>query len=229
MVVFGRGMTLLELMVTMSAVAVVATAGAASLAEQVKRARATDAANSALYPHTVSRDRSVAARTCTETVLVPALPDFFFTDISDFPPNSQRAVPRVAVIEWSDCELTATIARIQFFDLDGDITLQPYDSDDGRLVFGIRGGLTAERPGASSGAILRRGAPCGAAGGGSVAEGEGEEGEGEDGREGESEESCEAPLAFIPVVADVNFEATTFFGRSVHYTVFARAGATESH
>ncbi len=223
-----RGMTLLEIMVTMSAVAVIATAGATSLVEQVKRVRATDAANAALYPHTVARDRAVARRSCTETVLVPALPDAFITDIAAFPAGAQRSVPRIAVLEWDGCDETANLVNVKFFDLDGDITLQPYSSDDGRAVFGIRGGLTAERPGATSGFIDPDGKDipqCSAGGskpsGGGISEGEGE-GEG-------PPPACAPPGPLSETPVDITFAATTYFGANVPYTIFARAGATEAN
>jgi hypothetical protein len=43
--------------------------------------------------------------------------------------------------------------------------------------------------------------------------------------------SCDAPQLsgnFPTLSNDVNFQATTFFGKSVSYTIFARAGATEA-
>jgi hypothetical protein len=213
-------MSLLEIMVVSAAVAGMAAMAGTSVADQVRRTRAVEAAKNTLQPHSIARDRAVAARTCTETVIVPRLGDAF-SPPAGFPASAQQAEPRVAVIEWSDCGEGATIVRVDFFNLDGDVTIAPYSSADARVVFSADGGLTNDRPGTVSGVVLPP--TCGTNGG---------ETRGDtidDGRRGSggSGETCRPPPPLPPPPADVLFTATTFFGESVDYRIYARVGATE--
>jgi prepilin-type N-terminal cleavage/methylation domain-containing protein len=223
-----RGMTLLEIMVVTAAVAGMAAMAGTSVADQVRRVRAVEAAKNTLHPHTVTRDRAVGARTCTETLIVPRIGDLFTSPVG-FPAASQREYPRVAVIEWTACGEAAVIARVDFIDLDGDVTIAPYNTVDGRVVFSPDGGLTNVRPGNLGGTIILPEDPCrpsGGGGGGAVAsEGEGE-GEG-GGRGGGAGGVCLPPPPPPPPPSDVEFTATTFFGEAVDYVIYARVGATE--
>lgn len=224
-----RGMSLLEIMVVTAAVAGMAAMAGTSVADQVRRARAVEAAKNTLHPHTIARDRAVAARTCTETVVVPKLGDAF-SPPPGFPASAQQAAPRVAVIEWSACDVSATVVRVDFFDLDGDVTIAPYNSIDGRVVFSADGGLTSDRPvtGASGVSAARcgtsgRGGPRGTFG---TDDGDGAERRG-DGSSGSSSQTCSPPPPLPPPPADVDFSATTFFGECVDYRISGRVGATE--
>jgi hypothetical protein len=226
-------MTLLEVTVATAMGVTVAAAATVSIADQVKRARAVDAAKAALQPHTVARDRALALRSCVETVGVPPL-GASFTPPSDgisdggtctsstpcvtFPSDAQRNTPRVAVIEWSSCEDDAFMSAVTFFDLDGDITVTPYDSEDGRAVFGPEGGLTTERPRGSVATIVT---PCGPPPqfGGGVALADA-------GRGDPGATSCKPPSP-PGAPPDISFTATTYFGAAEAYRIAARAGATQ--
>ena len=234
-------MTLLEVMVVGAIGATVAAATTVNIVEQVRRVKAVDAARGALHPHTVARDRAVASRLCTETIMVPSIGQPFMPPAENpperFPADAQRASPRLAVLEWSDCTGSASLLRVDFFDLEGDITLAPYNSIDGRAVFGPDGGLTDERPGAAGSSftalarVVCRTPPIPEVLLEGIAEGEGEgaEGEGEGGRGRGAEDSCEAepPVAEQAPPEDVDFSATTYFGTNENYRIYARVGATE--
>jgi type II secretory pathway pseudopilin PulG len=221
----ARGMTLMELMVVGAIGVTVAAATMVNIVEQVRRTRAVDAARSAIHPHTVARDRAVASRLCTETILIPRLGQPFTPPAengpSRFPADAQRSIPRIAVVEWSDCNNGAVITRVDFFDLDGEITLAPYDSADERAVFGPEGGLTSDRPGPVSGF-----APAGERTMGcQPPRGPG----GEGAAEGEGEGECRPPPSKSQEgpPTDITFSATTYFGQSETYRIYARVGATE--
>lgn len=222
-----RGMSLVEIMVVTAAVAAMAAMAGSSVADQVQRTRAVEAAKNTLHPHTIARDRAVAARTCTETVVVPKLGDAF-SPPPGFPDSAQQAAPRVAVIEWSACDVSATVVRVDFFDLDGDVTIAPYSSIDGRVVFSADGGLTSDRPvtGASGVALRICGTGSGNNGKGSETFGTDDSGD-FNGGSGSSSQTCKPPPPLPPPPADVDFTATTFFGESVDYRIYARVGATE--
>lgn len=218
-----RGMTLLEVSIVTAVGLAVAAAGGSTLAETARRSRATDAANNTLLPHTVSRDRAVAARTCTETVLVPALSQTLAmnTDLPAVVLSARQEKPRIASIQWSACGPDAVVTKVDFYDLDGQIDFTPYSSDDGRLVFGIDGGLTAERPGmppASGVTVCSAGKASddGSAGGGGKGDGDG------------GGAVCKPPAPQKQPSADVTFAATTYFGVARSYTVYSRLGATEA-
>jgi prepilin-type N-terminal cleavage/methylation domain-containing protein len=230
-----RGMTLLEIMVVGAIGATVAAATTVNIVEQIRRTKATDAARGAIHPHTIARDRAVAARLCTETIMVPALGQPFTpppeSGPPQFPANAQRGVPRIAVMEWSSCSAKAVITRVDFFDLDGDITLAPYDSIDGRAVFGFTGGLTKERPGPEVAFIAPpqnipscQPPPPAPPPGSGIAEGEGE---GEPDPKGESTCKPPPPVADTGPPPDITFAATTYFGVAENYRIYARVGATE--
>lgn len=226
-----RGMSLLEIMVVSAAVAGMAAMAGTSVADQVRRTRAVEAAKNTLHPHTIARDRAVAARTCTETVVVPKLGDAFAPP-PGFPASAQQAAPRVAVIEWSACDLSATVVRVDFFDLDGDVTIAPYNTIDGRVVFSADGGLTSDRPatGASGVALPVCGTGSGNNGKGRETFGTDDSGgfnRGSGSSSGSSSQTCRPPPPLPPPPADVDFSATTFFGENVDYRIYARVGATE--
>ncbi len=211
-----RGMTLLEIMVVTAAVAGMAAMAGTSVADQVRRVRSVEAAKNTLHPHTVTRDRAVGARTCTETLIVPRIGDLFVPP-AGFPVGSQRENPRVAAVEWSACGETAVIVRVDFFDLDGDVTIAPYNTVDGRLVFSPEGALTNDRPGTFTGIVLPP--TCGTGSGKGTGTGTGTKpGPGD---------VCVPPPPLPPPPADVLFTATTFFGEAVDYRIYARVGATE--
>jgi hypothetical protein len=221
-------MTLLEIMVVGAIGATVAAATTVNIVEQVRRTKATDAARGAIHPHTIARDRAVAARLCTETIMVPPLGQPFAPPVENGPPQfpaaAQRSVPRIAVIEWNRCNELAAIVRVDFFDLDGDITLAPYNSLDGRAVFGPDGGLTSDRPGTGASITLPNCHPPPPPGPGNpAAEGEGEGG-------GKGGETCEPPppVASAGPPPDILFSATTYFGAAENYRIYARVGATEN-
>ena len=226
-------MTLLEVTVATAMGVTVAAAATVSIADQVKRARAVDAAKAALHPHMVARDRALALRSCVETVLVPPR-GVSFTPPSDglsgggvcppptpcaaFPSEAQRSTPRVAVVEWTSCEDNAFMNAVSFFDLDGDVTVTPYDSEDERAVFGPDGGLSHARPRRVLSSIV---IPClprpqigAGASGGAVST-------------SPSGSTCRPPPppAFPP---DISFTATTYFGAAEAYRIAARAGASQS-
>lgn len=212
-----RGMTLLEIMVVTAAVAGMAAMAGTSVADQVRRVRSMEAAKNTLHPHTVTRDRAVGARTCTETLIVPRIGDLFVPPLG-FPVGSQRENPRVAAVEWSACGETAVIVHVDFFDLDGDVTIAPYNTLDGRLIFSPDGGLTNDRPGNVGGVIIQP-PVCGAGGGGGLS--------GHGGGGGGGGGVCLPPPPPPPPPSDVDFTATTFFGEAVDYRIYARVGATE--
>lgn len=223
-----RAMTLIEVMLVGAIGATVAAATAVNIVEQVRRTRATDAARGAIHPHTIARDRAVAARLCTETIMVPPVGQPFTPPLesgsAQFPAAAQRSVPRIAVIEWSRCDELAAIVRVDFFELDGDITLAPYDSDDGRAVFGPDGGLTSDRPGtAASITPTNCQPPPPPPGPGDPAA----EGEGEGAPKGG--DTCEPPppVANTGPPPDILFSATTYFGQAEDFRIYARVGATE--
>jgi type II secretory pathway pseudopilin PulG len=211
-----RGISLLEVMMV-SAVAVgLAAAGGSTLVEQARRSRAVEAANNALLPHTVARDRAVSARTCTETVLVPPLPEAF-TPAADLPAvltGAQKPTPQIAMITWSACTATAVPANVEFFDLGGPVSFTHYSTTDERLVFDKDGALTATRPGKPDGGIV----VCGAAGGGFRRPG---------GGGGDGTDECKIQPPPGPPPDDVTFEATTYFGDAYSFKVYARLGSTE--
>jgi type II secretory pathway pseudopilin PulG len=235
-----RGITLLEVMVVTAASVAVATAAGVSVADQVRRARATEGVRNVYHPHVVARDSAVGARTCTETLVIPplgagapVLPDG--VTAAQVPQNNGT---RIAVIEWSDCGDTATVSRVSLFDIDGDITLSPYSSTDGRVVFSPQGGLTNERPGTigrhppstatpGGGVIVGDFSKCTPGGGGDGNSGVAMEGEGEDPR-GSPLCSPPGPLGEEGPPPDVSFAATAFFGKHVDYRIYARVGATEA-
>jgi hypothetical protein len=225
-------MTLLEVTVATVMGVTVAAAATVSIADQVRRARAVDAAKAALHPHTVARDRALALRSCVETVLVPPL-GATFTPPSDglsdgevcppptpcaaFPSEAQRSTPRVAVVEWTSCEDDAFMTAVSFFDLDGDITVTPYDSEDERAVFGPDGGLTDARPRRVSTIIVTPCFPLPGFDRGVPPRPDGGAGTG----------SCRPPKP--PVAApDISFTATTYFGAAEAYRIAARAGASQA-
>lgn len=216
----ARAMTLIEVMTVAAVGAVIAAATTVNVVEQVRRVRATDASKQALHPHLVGRDRAVAARTCTETMLVPPIGQPFTPPVENGPPQfpaaAQRNVSRVAVIEWSACGDTALISRVEFFDLDGDITFTPYDSADGRAVFGPDGGLTTQRPPAAAG-----GGVCLPGGGGGGGDGSPKPPGGGGGG------VCMPPGPPAPP-PDILFAATTYFGAAENYRISARAGASQA-
>lgn len=223
-----RGMTLLEIMVVTAVGVVVATAASVSVADQVKRARALDAAKSALHPHMVARDRAVARRSCVETVLIPprgvafARPNDGLSGSScppatpcvPFPDDAQRDTPRVAVVEWDTCEAGAFMTGVTFYDLDGDITVTPYDSPDGRAVFGPDGGLTALRPRAAAKGVIIPCQPAPTSGAVAVAAAP----------PAASTLPCTPPGPPVPP-PDIHFSATTYFGDAEQYRIGARGGS----
>ena len=213
-----RGMSLLEIMVVSAAVAGMAAMAGTSVADQVRRTRAVEAAKNTLHPHTIARDRAVAARTCTETVVVPKLGDVF-SPPPGFPVDAQQAAPRVAVIEWSACDVSATVVRVDFFDLDGDVTIAPYNSIDARVVFSPDGGLTSDRPATVPSGVAARCGSSGGSKGGSTSE--------TSRTSSGSSSSCSPPPPMPVPPTDVVFTATTFDGKAIDYRIYARVGATE--
>jgi len=221
-----RGMTLLEVSVVTAMGIALAAAGGSTLAEQARRARATDAANNSMLPHTVSRDRAVAARTCVESVLVPSLSQTM-TMNADLPAAvlaGRRTNPRIAVIQWSDCGPDATVGSVDFYDLDGQVAFTAY-SGDGRLVFGIDGGLTEDRPGIppAGGTVT----VCGKGGSGTGKSGGSAPPKAPDGSGGGGG-TCKPPGPAKQPSPDVTFAATTYFGDARTYKVYARLGSTEA-
>ncbi len=209
-----RGMTLLEVAVVTTMGVALAAAGGSTLAETARRSRATDAAANTLLPHTIARDRAVAARTCVEPVLVPSLTSTVAIP-ANLPlqiQNGRGATPRVAVIEWSACGVAATATRIDFYELDGQVEFTRY-SGDGRLVFSPDGSITADRPAsAGTGVTFRCGSTKGRVPGAPVG----------------PPPVCRPPPPPSQPPADVTFAATTYFGAARTYRVYARIGATEA-
>ena len=213
-----RGMSLLEIMVVTAVVAGMAAMAGTSVADQVRQARAVEAAKNTLHPHAVARDRAVAARACTETVIVPKLGDTF-SPPTGFPASAQQATPRIAVIEWSECGPNATVVRVDFFDLDGDVSITPYNSEDARVVFSPDGGLTSDRPATVSSGVAARCSSSGRSSGGSTSE--------TSRRSSGSSSTCSPPPPMPVPPTDVVFTATTFDGKAIDYRIYARVGATE--
>jgi len=226
-------MTLIEVMAVVAVGAVIAAATTVNVVEQVRRVRAVDASRQALHPHLVARDRAAAARTCSETMLVPPIGQPFTPPVENGPPRfpaaAQTRIPRIAIIEWSACDDTALISRVEFFDLDGDITFAPYNSADGRAVFGPDGGLTSARPPAAAGGGVclpggggggGGGAPKPPAGGGGGGAPKPPAGGGGGGA------VCLPPAPPAPP-PDILFSATTYFGGVENYRISARAGTSQ--
>lgn len=215
-----RGISLLEVMMVSAIALTIAAVGGSTLVEQARRARSVEAANNALLPHTVARDRAVSARTCTETVLVPPLPEAFTPD-ADLPAvvtSSQKATPQVAMITWDSCAASAVAANVEFFDLGGPVSFTNYSTTDARLVFDQDGALTATRPGKPDSGV----SICGAGGGG-VKPGKG----GGGGAGGGADPSCQIRPPPGPPPPDATFAATTYFGDGYPFKVYARLGSTE--
>lgn len=214
-----RAMTLVEVMVVGAIAASLAAAGGSTLVEQVRRSRAVEGARNALLPHAVARDRAVAARTCVESVLLPPTSQAFFVLNSDLPAevlSGQTDKARVAVVQWSRCDAEATVVKVDFYDLEGQVEFDAYSSADGRMVFGIDGGLTMDRPAAASGASLPP--RCVPPKQGSSRSG---------GGPGPAPVCMPAARMGLPA-PDVSFSARTYFGEVHGFKTFSRIGTTEA-
>ena len=228
-----RGATLIEVVVVTAMVGVVAAAALGGLNEQARRQRSIDAARHALQPHQIARDRAVGARTCTETFLIPAkstlpvsAPASAPTLPAGVPPITQRKNPMIAVVQWAKCGFDNSVVRVDLFELEGEVAFSTYvGATDGRLVFAEDGAVTSQLPSTSpppptSSVCLTGHGDFGTGGttsGGSTSGGHGSSGG-----------TCTAPPPPAAPPSDVTFTATTFFGESHGYHVYARVGATES-
>lgn len=228
-----RGMTLIEVSIVAAIGLALTAAGGATLVGQARRSRAIEGANNALLPHGVARDRAVAARSCVESVLLPPLRQAGVTLSADLPPevrSGRREHPRVAIIQWTACDETATVTKVDFYDLEGEISFSGYSSTDGRMVFSPTGALTDERPGSApvGGGSLETCPIPGATGGrtGTGSRSTPDDGAGGGGRGGDGG-TCKPPPRIKPPVDDITFTATTFDGQVRSFRTWSRLGATE--
>ena len=140
--------------------------------------------------------------------------------IAPWPPapvwNGQTDKARVAVIQWSRCDAEATVVKVDFYDLEGQVEFDAYSSADGRMVFGIDGGLTMDRPAAASGASLPP--RCVPPKQGSSRSG---------GGPGPAPVCMPAARMGLPA-PDVSFSARTYFGEVHGFKTFSRIGTTEA-
>ena len=212
-----RGVTLVEIMAVVAVAGTVAAFGTGALVEQVRRNKAINASNNALFPHTIARDRAVAARNCVETILVPPIGSAFAPPGTIPAPAvpAQARFPQVAVIQYDGCGDPVNVVRIDLYPLEGEVTFTAYDSPDARLVYGPDGGLTSDRPGVAAGVAV-----CGAGAGGDGITGGG-------GRPGDGTGTCLPPPSAPPPPDDVNFAAHPYFAANGDYRVYARVGGTE--
>ncbi len=211
-------------MVVTAMIGVVAAAAGNSISNQARRQRAVDAARHALQPHLIARDRAVGARTCSETLLIPALGRGAMPTLPlGVPPIAQRKNPMVAVVQWARCGFSNSVVRVDLVELEGEVDFSIYNgATDGRLVFAEDGAITSVLP--TTAGAPPSGATCSP-----------RSSDGSDPNRGVSDPArpppggrCEAPPPPPPPPPDVTFTVTTFFGETHDYHVFARVGATEA-